>query len=185
VLLSLFLSSAGRGLPLAQLLSTLRSLALNMLVPIVIGQLVRIRVRTFVDRHRKQFGIASNSLILVVIVLAFAKAAANPQFATYAGELPWVFVYLAVAHLVLVGLVLLSTKLLRFSTADRITAMFVAPQKTLALGAPLLTIYFSGQEILGVALLPLLFYHPFQLLTAGFLKSLPFVRDAGEHGAPS
>jgi solute carrier family 10 (sodium/bile acid cotransporter), member 7 len=185
LLLSLFLSGAGRALPVQQLLSTLRSLAMNMLVPIVVGQVVRIKVRDFVDRHRKKFGVISNSLILVVVVLAFAKTASNPQLTRYATELPWVFVYLAVVHLILVGLVLLSTRLLKFSTPDRITAMFVAPQKTLALGAPLLTIYFSGQEILGVALLPLLFYHPFQLLIAGFLKGLPFVRAAGEHGASS
>ena len=185
LLLSLLLSGAGRGLPTDQMLTTLRSLAVNMLVPIVVGQVARIRVRAFVDRHRKKFGVASNSLILVVVVFAIAKTASNPQLTRYATELPWVFAYLAAAHLTLVGLVLLSAKILRFSTPDRITAMFVAPQKTLALGAPLLTIYFSGQEILGVALLPLLFYHPFQLLTAGFLKSLPFVRAVADPKASS
>jgi len=182
LLLSLFLSGAGRGLPPDQLTGTLRNLALNMLVPIVVGQVVRIPVRSFVDRHRKKFGVASNSLILAVVVLAFARTASNPELARYASELPWMFLYLAAAHLALVAMVLVSTKVLHFSVPDRITALFVAPQKTLALGAPLLTIYFGGQDILGVALLPLLFYHPFQLLTAGFLKSLPFVRSAAEHG---
>jgi len=185
LLLSLLLSSTGRGLPMEQLLSTLRGLAVNMLVPIVIGQLVRIKVREFADRHRKKFGVVSNCLILIVVVLAFSRAAANPLFSRYATELPWVLVYLAGVHLTLVGLVLLATKLLRFPLPDRISAMFVAPQKTLALGAPLLTIYFSGQEILGVALLPLIFYHPFQLLIAGFLKGLPFVQSAGDSGASS
>lgn len=185
LLLSLLLSSAGRGLPMEQLLSTLRGLALNMLIPIVVGQVLRIKLREFADRHRKKFGVVSSSLILMVVVLAFARTVSNPQFTRYALELPWVFVYLAGAHLTLVGLVLMSTKLLKLPAADRITAMFVAPQKTLALGAPLLTIYFSGQEILGVALLPLIFYHPFQLFTAGFLKGLPFARSADIHGASS
>ena len=185
LLLSLLLSSAGRGMPMDQLLSTLRGLALNMLVPIIIGQVVRIRLREFADRHRRKFGVASSSLILAVVVLAFARTASNPEFMRYVTELPWLFVYLAGAHLTLVTLVLVSTKVLKLSTPDRITAMFVAPQKTLAMGAPLLTIYFSGQEILGVALLPLIFYHPFQLLTAGFLKSLPFVRSAEDPGASS
>ncbi len=185
LLLSLLLSSAGRGLPSDQLLSTLRGLAVNMLIPIVVGQVVRIKLREFADRHRRKFGVASNSLILLVVMLAFAKTAANPQFTRYATELPWVFGYLAGVHLTLVGLVMAATKLLKLPTPDRITAIFVAPQKTLALGAPLLTIYFSGQEILGVALLPLIFYHPFQLIIAGFLKGLPFVRSAGAPGASS
>ena len=182
LLLSLLLSSAGRGMPVDQLLSTLRGLALNMLIPIIIGQVVRIKLREFADRHRRKFGVASSSLILAVVVLAFGRTASNPEFMRYATELPWLFVYLAGVHLTLVALVLVSTKLLKLSTPDRITAMFVAPQKTLALGAPLLTIYFSGQEILGVALLPLIFYHPFQLLTAGLLKGLPFVRSADGDG---
>lgn len=178
LLLSLFLANAGRVLPAEQLAITLRNLALNMLLPIAAGQVLRLRLRDFAERHRKRFGAASNLLILLVVLLAFAKTAADPRFAEYMRELPWVFVYLAAAHLTLVALVLISTRLLRFSAPDRITAMFVAPQKTLALGAPLLTIYFSGQEILGVALLPLVFYHPFQLLVASFLKGLPFVRSA-------
>ncbi len=185
LLLSLLLSSAGHGLPLDQLLTTLRGLAVNMLIPIAVGQVVRIRLREFADRHGRKFGVASNALILLVVIFAFAKTAANPQFARYATELPWVFVYLAGVHLTLVGLVMVTTKLLKLPIPDRITAIFVAPQKTLALGAPLLTIYFSGQEVLGVALLPLIFYHPFQLIIAGFLKGLPFVRSAGAAGASS
>jgi hypothetical protein len=48
-----------------------------------------------------------------------------------------------------------------------------------------LTIYFSGQEILGVALLPLVFYHPFQLFVAGLLKGLPFVSRSASGSPPS
>ena len=182
LLLSLLISSAGRVLPVGQLLSTLQSLALNMLLPIAMGQVVRIFFRSFADRHRKKFGVASNSLILLVVLLAFARTAANPHLGGYARELPWALVYLAAVHLVLVGIALAAGKLLRLSVPDRITAMFVAPQKTLALGAPLLTIYFSGQEILGIALLPLVFYHPFQLFVAGLLKGLPFVRRLSSGG---
>jgi sodium/bile acid cotransporter 7 len=173
LLLSLLLSNSGRGLPAGQLLGTLRDLALNMLLPIAVGQLVRIPVRAWIDRNRKKFGIASNALILVVVVLAFSRTASNPDFARYAGELPWALAYLAAVHILLVIMVRGASSLLRLSREDRITAMFVAPQKTLALGAPLLTLYFSGQDTLGVALLPLIFYHPFQLLVAGVLRSMP------------
>ena len=58
-----------------------------------------------------------------------------------------------------------------------VTVLYAAPQKTLAMGAPLLTTYFAGDpETLGLALIPLLFYHPWQLLVAGMLKSSPLVR---------
>ncbi|TFH06485.1 MAG: hypothetical protein E4H09_00120 [Spirochaetales bacterium] len=161
LLLSLILSSTGRALPMEQLLSTIRSLALNMLVPIVVGQLLRLWIKTWATTNRKRLGIISNSLILGVVFLAFAKTAANPDFTRYLSALPGPVLYLAVSHILLVVLGILLGRALRLSPADRVTAMFVAPQKTLALGAPLLTIFFAGQDILGVALLPLVFYHPF------------------------
>jgi sodium/bile acid cotransporter 7 len=178
LLLSLLLSRSGAALPTGQLLVTLRSLALYMLVPIAAGQIGRIWLRERIERHKTKLGIASSTLILMVVVLAFSRTASNPEFRRVFRELPWLFVYLACAHFVLVGFVLGATRLLGFTVRDRITAMFVAPQKTLALGAPLLTIYFSGPEVAGIALLPLIFYHPFQLIAASFLKELPLVRSA-------
>lgn len=171
LLLSLFLSSAGRALPMEQLLDTLRGLAVNMLLPIAIGQVLRIRVRQWADRYTKHLGVASNALILTVVVFAFARTGANPDFARYAPQLVWPLLYLIGSHLVLLALVAGASGLLRLSREDRIAAIFVAPEKTLALGAPLLTIFFEGQDILGVALLPLVIYHPWQLFVAGILVS--------------
>jgi predicted Na+-dependent transporter len=88
--------------------------------------------------------------------------------------------YLAVSHLILVALSYFGAVLLRISHEDRVSVLYAAPQKTLAMGVPLLSLYFSGNlELLGVAILPLLFYHPFQLLTAGVIKGSPLVRPPG------
>jgi solute carrier family 10 (sodium/bile acid cotransporter), member 7 len=171
LLLSLLLSSSGRALPASQLINTLQGLALNMLVPIALGQLARFRLREWAVAHGKQLAVASNVLILVIVLLAFARTGADPNFARYAPQLGWPIAYLMGSHLVLIGLVSAGAALLRLDRKDRITALFVGPEKTLALGAPLLTIFFEGQDILGVALLPLVIYHPWQLLVAGVLVS--------------
>lgn len=171
ILLSLLLSSSGRALPASQLLDTLQGLAVNMLLPIVIGQVLRMRMHEWADRNGKRLGVASNALILVIVLIAFARTGANPNFARYAPELVWPLLYLMVSHLVLIGLVLAISALLRLGREDRIAALFVGPMKTLALGAPLLTIFFDGQDILGVALLPLVIYHPWQLFVAGIVTS--------------
>jgi len=177
ILLSLMLTDTAVSMPPGQLANTMRTLLLNMLAPIVAGQLLRLPAKRFIDHNRKAFGIASNVLILVVVILAFSRTSSAPEFTRYAGELPWAIVYLALMHIVLVTLSVLFGRLLRLAPADRITATFVAPQKTLAMGAPLLSVFFSGQPVLGVALLPLVFYHPFQLLVAGLLRSLPFMNS--------
>lgn len=169
LLLSLLLSSSGRALPISQLLDTLQSLALNMLVPIVVGQLARIWLREWATTNSKRLGVVSNALILLVVVFAFARTGANPDVAEYASDLIGPFFYLTGSHLILLALAYAGARLLRFEREDIITTLFVAPEKTLALGAPLLTIFFAGQEILGVALLPLVIYHPWQLFVAGIL----------------
>ena len=68
------------------------------------------------------------------------------------------------------GFTWLGAKALRLSEDDTITALFCAPQKTLASGAPLAQLVFLGQNV-GLLLLPLLFYHPLQLLMGGVLVS--------------
>jgi sodium/bile acid cotransporter 7 len=180
LLLSLLLSTAGRPLPVSELLVTLRNLALNMLLPIAVGQLARRRLQSAITSHKKAFGVASNALILVIVVLVFSRTAADPRFAELAPQLGWPALYVLASHLLLVGLSLVLAKALRLPDRDQVAVMFMAPQKTLALGAPLLTIFFGNQEVLGFALIPLLLYHPLQILVAGFLKGLPVVARARE-----
>jgi sodium/bile acid cotransporter 7 len=180
LLLSLLLSSSGRALPMSELLDTLQGLAVNMLLPIVVGQLLRLRLRDWATHHSKRLGVASNVLILLIVLFAFARTAANPSFARYAPQLVLPLLYLLASHLVLLALARGGAALLKLDHTDTITALFVAPQKTLALGAPLLTIFFAGQDILGVALLPLVIYHPWQLFVAGFVINR--VRRDHPHG---
>jgi sodium/bile acid cotransporter 7 len=50
---------------------------------------------------------------------------------------------------------------------DRIAATFCAPQKTIASGIPLAKAIFGTHPGLGLILLPILLYHPLQLLVCG------------------
>jgi sodium/bile acid cotransporter 7 len=176
LLLSLLLSSSGRALPADELLGTLRSLSLNMLLPILAGQGVRALLSEWAKRNSKAMGVVSNALILGIVVLSFVRIGADPRFFRAGTALIGPAVYVMVSHLILLALVWIGSKLLRFEERDLITTIFIAPQKTLSLGAPLLTIYFAGQDILGYALLPLILYHPWQILVAGILKGLPLMK---------
>jgi sodium/bile acid cotransporter 7 len=186
LLLSLLLSTAGRSLAPSELVRTLRDLGINMLAPIVAGNLLRLTLSRWVARNRARLSVVSSTLVLLMLFLAFSRTAANPDFTGYLSSFWGPICYLAVAHLVLVGGTIGLGALLRFDNPDRVTLLFVAPQKTLALGVPLLGIYFAGQEVLGIVLLPLVFYHPFQIFVAGLARSLPFVRAAmaRAHGGP-
>ena len=170
LLLSLLLRSTGKPLPLSILLNTLQNLALKMLLPIVAGQIIRYFAKQRIDRAKRPLGVLCNIFILFILFFAFAKTAREPEFFANLKLMPIPFLYLAVAHLVLLFASYQGTRLLKVPKDGAISVLFTAPQKTLAMGVPLLTTFFSDSpEILGIALLPLLFYHPWQLLIAGLL----------------
>src|SRR5690606_1393395 len=107
-----------------------------------------------------------------IVFITFSSTAANPDFSAALPRLGVPMAYMAFSHVVLVGLAYLGARLLRFELPDQITAVFTAPQKTMAMGVPLLTVYFaSDPAIMGFALMPLLMYHPWQLLIGGLLRS--------------
>lgn len=176
LILSLLMREAGRPLPLSELLGILGDLGLLMLLPVLAGQLLRRFLRRVADAHRKGLSVASSLFILLIVFFSFAGTAQNPQFMGNLGDMLGPFGYLAAAHLALVALAYAGARLMRFSPQSTISVLYAAPQKTLAVGAPLLSTYFAATpEILGAALLPLLFYHVWQLLVAGFVRSSPLV----------
>lgn len=180
-LLSLYLKSAGQALPASEMMRIFLNLCLKMLLPIVVGQLNRQFIKKWVTKNRKKLGIANNGLILCVVFLAISKAASNPLFIESLKAMFLPMIFLAVSHLAFVFLVLGGTKVLRFSGPNVISSLFAAPQKTLAMGVPLLSTYFAGKpEVLATAILPLIFYHAWQLIVAGFIRSSGYVRKIEE-----
>ncbi|MFU8848062.1 MAG: bile acid:sodium symporter [Opitutales bacterium] len=65
-----------------------------------------------------------------------------------------------------------SSKWMKLGEGQRISAFFTASQKSIATGLPLLTTIFGAASMpleTGLVLVPLLLYHPLQLLLGGFL----------------
>jgi sodium/bile acid cotransporter 7 len=188
LLLSLLLRGVHYSLPLSEVARILVNLGLTILVPFAAGQGIRLLgARQFAGRHRGQLGVLSNSLILAIIFFAFGKSARGELFHTGALELLLPFTYLALSHLLLVLAGYAGARLLSLSAENRIAAVFVAPQKTIAMGLPLLSAYFAANPgMLAAAILPLLFYHPFQLLVAGLLRGSALMRRIRqERSAPA
>ena len=172
LLLSALLRGSGQSIPIEQLLGILRDLSLQILVPVAAGQLLRRFLRPAAEKSRASLAQVSNALLLGVIFFTFAASAGDPAFLGRLRGALWPFLYLAVSHIVLVLLALLIARAWGFPRENVISMLFAAPQKTLSLGVPLITAYFAGApQALGLALLPLLLYHPWQLLVAGLLRN--------------
>lgn len=173
LILGLFLGGIGRALPAEEVLAVIRSLALTMVLPMLAGQIGRRFVGGFALRYKAGLGVLMNLLMLGVVFLALLAAASRETFVRSMGQMIGPFGLLAATNLGLTALVYGGARLLGLSRESTISALYVAPQKTLAMGAPLLATYFAGSpQVLAAALLPLLFYHPWQLVAAGVIRSL-------------
>ena len=184
LLLSLLLRTGGQALPRDEITRIALSVALTMLLPVVLGQVVRRLIRPLVVRNTRRLGVVSNLLILYIVASSVAAGTSNPHFTIGGSATGLRFVYVAASHVLLVTLVYALARAGGLDRENRISAMFAAPQKTLVAGAPLLTTYFATTpELLGAALLPLLMYHVCQLIVASFIRAT-FLRFQPQPGRP-
>jgi len=172
LLLSLLLGQAGTPMPPEEVLKVLRSLTLKMLLPITAGQAARFLIRDWAMHHKKKLSTAGSICILLVVLFSFAETAGDPEFVATIPKMVLPFGFLAVSYLILAGISFGGTRIAGFSRENRIAALFASTQKTLAMGVPFVTTYFASQpEIIGTVLLPIIFYHPWQLFMAGIFNS--------------
>jgi sodium/bile acid cotransporter 7 len=178
LVLSFLLRETGQPLPLEEAMKIFRNLLLQLAIPLLAGQGARAALKGRAERLAGKIGGVNNLLILAIVFFALSKAAGDPLFKQNLTGMGLPFGYLAAAHLLLVFLAYGGARLLGFRRENAVTALFTAPQKSISAGIPIVTAFFSfSPGITGIALLPLLFYHPWQLLVAGLLSGLPFLRS--------
>lgn len=172
LLLTLFLKSSGNPMPMEELVRIFQGLVLKMFIPFAVGQGLHIAFKNAAVKHKKTFGVISSLFVLFIIFFGVARSVKNASFQTYGTQLLLPFFYLAVSHIVLLLAAFFGARIIGLSRDNIITTLYTAPQKTLAMGIPLLSTYFAGRpEMLGIAMLPILFYHPWQLFIAGLMKN--------------
>lgn len=169
VLLLLLLGTHGE----APITSVLGQLSLEVLLPLVVGQAIRLlaRQRTAVFERIRQ--IPSLLLLLYLIFCVFC--------ATFSATMPdgaGRDIAIAVVGAVVLhgGLLALSWwmggwRVLGFNHGDRIAALLCSTQKTIALGVPMLSILYGHHPQLAWLTLPLICYHPLQLVISGVLAA--------------
>jgi len=142
------------------------------LVPFAVGMGIRPLVRKWVDANGRRLNILSNGIILFIVYTAFCDSAEGRIWEHYG---------IGLTVKVLAGVIALFTTVSVFVWAisnaaslgrdDFIAALFCSVKKTLAMGVPLEHLIFGAKANLGLILLPILFYHPFQLFVCGLLAS--------------
>ncbi|MHC8372788.1 bile acid:sodium symporter family protein [Pseudomonas sp. MDT1-85] len=167
LLVSLVVGSGAGGIDLG---STLLDLCAMLLLPLVLGQLLRPVFGKFFGRHKRYTNIVDKLIILLLVYAAFCNSMVSGIWQQQGYT---VIVSALVGSAVLLAIILWMTtrtaRALKFSSADEIAAVFCASKKSLAAGAPMAALIFGANPGLGLILLPIMIYHPLQLIVCSVM----------------
>ena len=157
------------GVSLATLLG---NIALTLLLPLALGQMLRSRLKELFGRHKVAVRRFNNGVILFIVWTAFCQSFLRKVWSNVSGA---DLLMTAAGALIVLGLASLLIWFLAgrvgLDHSSRVTAFYCGSQKSLAVGLPVSALIFtpaSGLE-LSLVLLPLLIYHPAQLILGGAL----------------
>ncbi|HEY0469719.1 MAG TPA: bile acid:sodium symporter family protein [Polyangiaceae bacterium] len=178
--LSVVLGAAGQALPIG---SVILDLLKWLVLPLFIGQLLRPLLGAFATRHKARISVLDRLTILLLVYTSFCDSVKDGVWHAGGSAL----LVSALASIVLLAATMLIvwrvSRALDFALADRIVALFCGSKKTLASGVPMARLIFGAHPGLGIILLPIMLYHPLQLVVGGWLagrfaRSTPAVSPA-------
>lgn len=165
LLVALFLKVQGTALSL----DTLQTIAAQLLLPFVAGQLLRRWVGAWAARHKTMLKFTDRGSILLVVYIAFSEAVVNGLWLQVPPAALGMVVLIDCAILAafLVGTTLLSRRL-GFSRADEAVIVFCGSKKSLVSGVPMAGVLFAPATA-GLVLLPVMVFHQIQLMVGAIL----------------
>ncbi|MCI0753233.1 bile acid:sodium symporter family protein [Teichococcus vastitatis] len=164
-LVALLLSARSGGFNL----DALWSIALNLLLPFVVGQVMRPWIGSWMGRHKALTGLVDRGSILLVVYSAFSEGVVAGIWQQLA---PSSLAILVLLDSVLLALAMLGSwvaaRMIGLKRADEVVAVFCGSKKSLATGIPMANILFAGQAV-GLVVLPLMLFHQIQLFVCAAL----------------
>jgi solute carrier family 10 (sodium/bile acid cotransporter), member 7 len=169
LLVHFLMQKTGQTAPFGPLLL---KISLLTLLPFFVGMGLRKLVLPWVETWKAWFPRLSNAVIVFIVYSAFCDSVREriwQQYGLTMTALVLLFVALLFAGMSL--LINVSCLSLRLNQEDRIAAYFCSVKKTLAMGVPLAMLIFGNRSDLPLILLPIMFYHPLQLLVNGLFAN--------------
>ncbi|MEZ5276390.1 MAG: bile acid:sodium symporter family protein [Opitutaceae bacterium] len=145
-------------------------IALLILLPLCLGQILRRRLHQWADRRRKQFGTVSSLIVLFIVYTSFCESVVSGFWGQTGagvtlGATGLVVLYFACVMILVLGAV----RFFGVPIPDSPAVVFCGSHKTLAAGVPMAKLIFAAHPGLGLILLPIMLYHPLQLIVGGVL----------------
>lgn len=141
----------------------------QLLLPFAAGHLLRPWLGPWAARNKKLLSVTDRGSILLVVYSAFSAAVMHGIW-QQVPPLMLATVTAVVAILLAVGLLVThaGSRVLGFAHADEVATVFCGSQKSLVAGIPIASVLFAGPT-LGLVVLPIMIYHPMQLVVCAWL----------------
>jgi len=151
--------------------TAIRDVVLQLLLPFVLGQLMRPWIADWILRHAAVTKVVDRGSILLVVYTAFSMGMVEHIWRSVNA---WQLITVAVVNSGLLAVVLVFTwvigRLVGLERGDGIVLLFCGSKKSLASGLPMALVFFPAATV-GVIMLPLMIFHQIQLVVCSVIAS--------------
>ncbi len=151
--------------------TAIRDVVLQLLLPFVLGQLMRPWIADWILRHAAVTKVVDRGSILLVVYTAFSMGMVEHIWRSVNA---WQLITVAVVNSALLAVVLVFTwligRLIGLDRGDGIVLLFCGSKKSLASGLPMALVFFPPATV-GVIMLPLMIFHQIQLVVCSVIAS--------------
>jgi solute carrier family 10 (sodium/bile acid cotransporter), member 7 len=141
-----------------------------LVLPLAVGQMLRPWLGAWAQRHKPRISVIDRLTILLLVYTSFCDSFQQGVWSGHGiGQLLLITIVCTGLFVLVMFLTSAASRALGFSREDRIVAMFCGSKKTLASGVPMAKLIFGAHPGIGLILLPIMIYHPLQLIVCGVL----------------
>jgi solute carrier family 10 (sodium/bile acid cotransporter), member 7 len=161
------LKTSGEALPLGKVLLDLFTW---LVLPLMIGQLCRPLLGAWITKHKALVNKVDRGTILLLVYTSFCDSVKQGVWSSQGWDvLLWTLAGTTAIFFLVMRLSDAASRGLDFPEEDRIAAVFCGSKKTLASGVPMAQLIFGAHPGIGLILLPIMIYHPLQLIICSVL----------------
>ncbi|KAK6172988.1 hypothetical protein SNE40_016531 [Patella caerulea] len=143
----------------------------TVVLPLIVGQTVRRNYKIWLERQHIPLSDIGSAILLLIIYTTFCDTFSHQNLHVDNFSLISMVLMIIILQVFLLLLVFYITarSCLNFTPQDTVALMFCCTHKSLTLGIPIIKIIFGNDDSLSIISIPLLIYHPTQILLGGLL----------------
>lgn len=142
-----------------------------LLLPLMLGQVVRPFLGVWATRNKRYLNRFDRIIILILIYTSFCDSVKWGVWEGHGSAVINTFIIALALFVIAVSIMWSICNYFGFSVADRAAVVFCGSKKSLATGVPMAQLMFAAHPGLSMILLPIMIYHPLQLLLCGPIAS--------------